>query len=126
MDDIDELVLLENDGVKGRYLCTKDNVIVEAVGTVAVPRENKVAKYRGIVKWSQETSLAIQVKAMKKICEVNCNLSNEEMLRMAREKANWVFGEFYIIDAVNIMRVSKKYNLNIEMRDIESGEKLVI
>jgi len=38
MQDLDELVLLESDGVLGKYLYTKTNEIMEGVGTIAVPR----------------------------------------------------------------------------------------
>lgn len=45
---------------------------------------------------------------------------------MAREKKNWTFGEFFGVDAVNIIELSKKYNIKVEMIDIDSGEALTI
>ena len=60
MQGLDELVLLESDGVLGKYLCTKTNEIMEGVGTIAVPRGDKIEKYRGMVIWSSEQPITIQ------------------------------------------------------------------
>lgn len=124
MQGLDELVLLESDGVLGKYLCTKTNEIVEGVGTIAVPRGDKIEKYRGMVIWSSEQPITIQVNSAKRICSKYCDISDKDLLNMAREKMNWTFGEFFGVDAVNIIEQSKKYNLKIEMVDIDSGELL--
>lgn len=67
MQNNEELILLESDGIKGKYLCIETSEVIEAVGTIAVPREDRIIKYRGIVKWSQDTPIIKQVMAMKKI-----------------------------------------------------------
>ena len=126
MQSADELILLESDGVQGKYLCTKSNTIIEAIGTIVVPRDNKVSKYKGTIIWSTDISLTVQVNAAKKICGRYCKISDKDILNMAREKTNWTFGEFFGIDAVNIMKLSRKYNMNVEMVDSDSGEILVI
>ena len=126
MQSADELILLESDGVQGKYLCTKSNTIIEAIGTIVVPRDNKVSKYRGTIIWSTDIPLTVQVNAAKKICGRYCEISDKDILNMAREKRNWTFGEFSCIDAANIMESSRKYNINVEMVDIDSGETLVI
>lgn len=66
MQRSDELILLESDGVQGKYLCTKSNTVIEAIGTIVVPRDNKVTKYRGTIIWSTGISLTVQVNAVKK------------------------------------------------------------
>ena len=126
MQSADELILLESDGVQGKYLCTKSNTIIEAIGTIVVPRDNKVSKYRGTIIWSTDIPLTVQVNAAKKICGRYCEISDKDILNMAREKRNWTFGEFFCIDAANIMESSRKHNINVEMVDIDSGETLVI
>ena len=124
MKNADELVLLESDGVLEKYLCTRNNSIVEAVGTVAVPRSDKVEKYKGTIIWSSNSPVTMQVNAAKKICGQYCDISDKDILNMARAKINWTFGEFFGVDAANIIELSKKYNLNIEMVDIDSGEMM--
>jgi len=126
MQSSDELILLESDGVQGKYLCTKSNTILEAIGTVAVPRDNKVSKYRGTIIWSADIPLTVQVNASKKICGRYCEISDKDILDMAREKKNWTFGEFFCIDAANIMESARTYNINVEMVDVDSGEILII
>lgn len=126
MQSADELVLLESNGVQGKYLCTKSNTIIEAIGTIAVPRDDKVNKYRGTIIWSTDIPVTIQVNAAKKICGKYCEISDKDILNMAREKKNWTFGEFFSVDASNIIELSQKYNQKIEMVDIDSGEALVI
>ena len=126
MQSADELILLESNGVQGKYLCTKSNTIIEAIGTIVVPRDNKVSKYKGTIIWSTDIPLTAQVNAAKKICGRYCKISDKDILNMAREKTNWTFGEFLGIDAVNIMELSRKYNMNVEMVDSDSGETLVI
>lgn len=121
-----ELILLESNGVIGKYLSTKDNAIVEAVGTIAVPRGSEVSKYRGTVIWSQDISVTEQVMSIKKILQEYFSISNQEILHIAREKTKWTFGEFYGVDAAHILQSSKIYNLNIEMVDVDSGIKLTI
>ena len=39
---------------------------------------------------------------------------------------SWTFGEFFCVDAANIIELSKKYNIKVEMVDIDSGEALII
>lgn len=126
MQRSDELILLESDGVQGKYLCTKSNTVIEAIGTIVVPRDNKVTKYRGTIIWSTGISLTVQVNAVKKICSKYCEFSDKDILKLAREKKNWTFGEFFGVDAVNIIELSKKYNIKVEMIDIDSGEALTI
>ena len=121
-----ELILLKSNGVIGKYLSTKDNTIVEAVGTIAVPRGNKVSKYRGTVIWSQDISITLQVFNANKILSEFYDISNKEILHIAREKTSWTFGEFFGVDAMHILERAKMYNLNIEMIDVDSGIKLTI
>ena len=66
----------------------------------------------------------MQVNAAKKVCGQYCDISNKDILNMARAKIKWKFGDFFCVDAANIIKLSKKYNLNIEMVDIDSGEKM--
>lgn len=124
MQNNENLILLENDGIKGKYLCLETNEVIEAVGTIAVPREDRIIKYRGIVKWSQDISITKQVIAMKKICKKYDILPNKNILYIARENTEWVFGEFFGVDAANIIEISRKEHLDIEMIDIENGTKL--
>ena len=107
-------------------MCTKDNSIIEAIGTVAVPREDKIEKYRGTITWSQNIPLIEQVWRMEKICRNFCVISSKEILSKARENITWSFGEFYYGDAVSIIELAKEHNLNIEMISVESGTNLVI
>ena len=126
MQSADELILLESNGVQGKYLCTKSNTIIEAIGTMVVPRDDKVSKYRGTIIWSTDIPLTVQVDAVKKICGKYCEISDKDILNMAREKESWTFGEFFGVDAANIIELSKKYKLKVEMVDIDSGEALII
>ena len=126
MQSADELILLESNGVQGKYLCTKRNTIIEAIGTMVVPRDDKVSKYRGTIIWSTDIPLTVQVDAVKKICGKYCEISDKDILNMAREKESWTFGEFFGVDAANIIELSKKYKLKVEMVDIDSGEALII
>lgn len=114
-----ELILLESNGVIGKYLSTKDNTMVEAVGTIAVPRGSKVSKYRGTVIWSQDIPITTQIMSIKKVLQEYFSISNKEILHIAREKTSWTFGEFFGVDATHILERSKMYNLNIEMIDVE-------
>lgn len=126
MQSADELILLESDGVQGKYLSTKSNTIIEAIGTIVVPRDDKVSKYRGTIIWSTDIPLTVQVNAAKKICGRYCGISDKDILNMAKEKRSWTFGEFFCVDAANIIELSRKYNIKVEMVDIDSGEALVI
>lgn len=124
MQNNENLILLESDGIKGKYLCLETNEVIEAVGTIAVPREDRIIKYRGIVKWSQDISITKQVMAMKKICKKYDIIPNKDILYIARENTEWIFGEFFGVDAANIIEISRKEHLDIEMIDIENGTKL--
>lgn len=126
MHEDDDLVLLESDGVKGKYLCLETNEEIEAIGTIAVPREKEVAKYRGTVTWSKNSPITKQIMAMKKICSEYNIISNKDIIAIAREKGSWTFGEFFGVDAANILELAQKYNVNVEMVDINSKTKLVI
>ena len=92
-----ELILLESDGVIGKYLSTKDNSIVEAIGTIAVPRDSKVSKYRGTIIWSQDIPITEQIISVKKILQEYLSITNKEMLQIAREKTQWTFGDFLVL-----------------------------
>ena len=61
----------------------------------------------------------------KKICGKYCEISNMDILNMARENRSWTFGEFMCDEAINIIELSRKYNIKIEMTDIDNGEKLL-
>lgn len=126
MQKHDELILLESNGVIGKYLDTENNTIIEAIGSIVVPGQGKAAKYRGTVIWSQDIPITMQVMSIKKILHEYIGISNKEILYIAREKTSWTFGEFVSVDAAQIIEKSKMYNLNIEMVDIDSGEKLII
>lgn len=126
MQSKDDLILLESEGVIGKYLCTKDNSIIEAIGTIAVPRDDKIEMYRGTIIWSHNTPIIEQVWRMEKICRNFCVISSKEILSKARENITWSFGEFYYGDAVSIIKLAKEYDLNIEMVSVESGINLVI
>lgn len=126
MQNSENLILLESNGIKGKYLCLETNEVIEAVGTIAVPREDRIIKYRGIVKWSQDISITKQVMAMKKICEKYGIIPNKNILCIARENTEWIFGEFFCVDAANIIEISRKEHLDIEMIDIEYGTKLFL
>lgn len=121
-----ELILLESDGVIGKYLSTKDNSIVEAIGTIAVPRDSKVSKYRGTIIWSQDIPITEQIISVKKILQEYLSITNKEMLQIAREKTQWTFGDFFGVDAARILERAQTYHLNIEMVDVDSGIKLTI
>lgn len=125
MQGTDELILLESNGVQGKYLCKKSNTIIEAIGTIAVPRYKKISKYRGTIIWSTGIPLTVQINAVKKICGKYCKISDKDILNMAREKRSWTFGEFLCDEAINIIELSRKYNIKIEMIDIDNGEKLL-
>lgn len=120
-----ELILHESNEVfAGVYLDTENNTIIEGIGYV--PRESKAAKYRGTVIWSQDIPITTQVMSIKKILREYFSVSNEEILHTAREKTSWTFGEFFDVDATHILEKARMYKLNIEMRDIDSGIKLII
>ena len=121
-----ELIFIEGDGSVSRYLCKKDNAIVEAEGAIVVSGARKVTKYRGIVIWSLDTPIINQINSMRKICEKYFNVSSKEILNKAREEHCWMFGEFFDYEAVDILKLSKTYNLCIEMINIDSGEKLFL
>lgn len=120
----EDLILLESDGIMCKYLCLETNEVIEVLGTIAVPREDRIIKYRGIVKWSQDISITKQVMAMKKICEKYGIIPNKNILYITRENTEWIFGEFFGVDAANIIEISRKEHLDIEMIDIENGTKL--
>lgn len=119
-----DLIFLEANGSISKYLCKKDNTIIEAEGAIVVPGVSEVAKYRGIVIWSLDVPITKQINDMRKICEKYFNVSSKEILNRAREENSWIFGEFYDFEAIDILKLSKKYNLYIEMINIDSGEKL--
>lgn len=123
MNKEDGMILLASDGVQGRYYCKESNSVIEAIGTVAVPWKND-NKYKGVILWKQDEPLVKQVMFMKKICYKYDILVDNNILLIAREKKSWTFGEFFWGDAVDILVLSKKYNLNIEMIDKNSGETL--
>lgn len=125
MQNDDDLILIESDGPILKFLCPEDNTIIECIADPVVP-QRKIEKFRGTIIWSQDTSIATQVMVMKKICNKNLGMSNQEFMRIAREGKNWTFGEFYVDEAIDILKTAKKYNLNIEMIDIDSGKKLII
>ncbi len=123
MNKEDDMILLESDGVKGRYFCKESNEVIDAVGTVAVPwREDN--KYKGTIVWKLDIPLVMQVMLMKKICLKYNILVDNNLLSIAREKKSWTFGEFLWGDAIDILELSKKYNLHIEMIDNNSGKAL--
>lgn len=121
-----ELKFLESDGSISRYLRKKDNTIIEAEGAIVVSGVRKVAKYKGIVIWSLDTPIIEQINCMRKVCEKYYNVSSKEILNKAREEDSWIFGEFFDYEAADILKLSKKYNLYIEMINIDSGEKLIL
>ena len=121
----DDFILIESDGPILKFLCPKDNTIIECIADPVVP-QRKIDKFRGTIIWSQDTSISTQVMIMKKICNENLGMSNKEFVRIAREQKSWTFGEFYVDEATDILKIAKKYNLNIEMIDIDSGKKLII
>lgn len=121
-----ELIFLEGNGSISKYLCKKDNTIVEAEGAIAVPGVNKILKYRGIVIWSLDIPITKQINDMRKICGKYLNVSSKDILNRSREKNSWIFGEFFDYEAIDILKASKKYNLCIEMINIDSGEKLIL
>lgn len=126
MKSNNELVFLESDGPICKYLCTKDNTIVMAEGAIKIPGIRRTAKYKGIVTWSLDTPLIKQINDMHKICIKYFSVSNKEILDKAREDTSWTFGEFFDYEAIDILNLSKKYNLCIEMVDVDSGIKLTL
>ncbi|MBR2401232.1 MAG: hypothetical protein IKB01_00485 [Lachnospiraceae bacterium] len=75
-----------------------------------------------MVIWSSEQPITIQVNAAKRICGKYCDISDKDILDMAREKVNWTFWEFFGVDAANIIEQSKKYNLKISEEEILDAE----
>ncbi len=126
MNNRDELILLECDGVICKYLSTKDNSIVVEEGAIAIPGVNRITEYRGIITWSLEESLLKQINDMNRICNKYFNISNKEILKRAREGGGWAFGKFSDFEAIEILTLSKKFNLNIKMVDVDSGEELKV
>lgn len=126
MKNGDELIFLESEGSLCKYLCTKDNAIVMEEGIPAIMGTRRVVKYKGIVTWSLRVPLLKQINDMRKICRHYFQISNKEILEKAREGTSWIFGDFYKEEAIDILNLSQKYNLSIEMVDVDNGVKLTL
>lgn len=131
--DNEEILLTESiDPMCGAHiekiLLPKENAIIKHmfVCDPVIPIDYPIPKYRGIVIWSHDIPITTQIVAIKKILKKYVDVSNQELLNIARSNSNLIFGEIYGSEADEILDLARKYNLNIEMVDVETGEKLEI
>ena len=122
----EDLFFLESNGPLCKYLDSKTNSIVYADGAFEVPGKRKIVKYKGIITWVPDLVLTCQINNLRKVCKKYIDLSMESILKSARNNDSWEFGSFYKEEAVDILELANEYNMNIEMINEDSGEKLII
>lgn len=101
-----------------KYPMTREEYCV--LGELAHNFEGKkIAKYKAVICWTKETSLAKQVAILRKVCPLINLIPNDELFNIVQGTPRWEFGELPPEQAEELFAKGKLNGLDITMVDIE-------
>lgn len=93
--------------------CTPINI----VGQPTKREDFPVKRYKLFVEWTENIPLVVQVKGLKKAFTIVEELTNQELLEIARSNERWQFDTLYLDESkkTEIVKLAEKHRLKILM-----------
>lgn len=123
-DDCNNWILLEKIGVLESYQCKKcGEKFWVHVDHMLVPQFPLVL-CDVFVNWSREHSVVEQINCLKILIPDIKQISNADLLQIARKHDRWLIGEMYVAEAEELIKLSEKQGATFRISFIEKVEQI--
>lgn len=117
--DDNNWILLEKIGCLERYRCKKCGEELEGHVDYMLFPESRPVLCDVFVNWSREHSVVEQINCLKKIVPNIKQISNADLLQIARKYDRWLLGEMYVSEAKEIIKLSEEQGAAFQISFVE-------